>query len=76
MDLNKYFPLNNQVTKNQVNTLIIAIVIYIVASIVVSFVLAFLSFVPVIGLLVQLVSFLFGIYCLVGLILAILKYVN
>jgi hypothetical protein len=53
MDLNKYFPLNNQVTKNQVNTLIIAIVIYIVASIVVSFVLAFLSFVPVINLLVN-----------------------
>lgn len=76
MDLNKYFPLNDKVVKEQVNTLIVAIVIYLVASVVVSVIIGILSFIPVLGILLLLVSFLFGIYCLVGIVLAIIKYVN
>jgi hypothetical protein len=76
MDINKFFPVNNSIQKTQVTTLIVAIAIYIVASAVVSVVFGLLSFIPVLGWLFWLASFLFGIYCLVGIILGVIKYVN
>ena len=76
MDYNKFFPVNNTIQKNQAATLVIAIAIYIVASAVIGFVLGFLNWIPLLGSIFGLVSFLFGIYCLVGIILGILKYVK
>jgi hypothetical protein len=76
MDYNKFFPVNNSIQKNQATSLVIAIAIYIVASVVVGFVLGILSVIPVLGTILSLIGYLFEIYCLVGIILGILKYVK
>jgi uncharacterized Tic20 family protein len=74
--LAKYFPLNNKVEKGNVASLVIAIVIYLIAPSIAGIIVGLLSFIPLVGSILGLVSSLFGIYCLVGLIFAIIKYVK
>ena len=74
--LAKYFPLNNKVEKGNIASLVIAIVIYLIAPSIAGIIVGLLSFLPLVGSILGLVSSLFGIYCLVGLIFAIIKYVK
>lgn len=73
MDWKKIFPLSLKAAEN-VTTFILIIVAYLVAPSVLAFVFGLLSWIPVLGIILSLISWLFGIYCLVGLILAILVF--
>lgn len=70
--LKKYFPFSFKA--KDVKDLVINIVIYLVVSIVGGWVLGLIGAIPVIGLIADLVGALLGLYCLVGIVLALLDY--
>ena len=70
--LKKYFPFSFKA--KDVKDLVINIVIYLVVSIVSGWVLGLIGAIPVIGLIADLVGALLGLYCLVGIVLALLDY--
>ena len=70
--LKKFFPFSFKV--GNLSELIIRIVIYLVASIVIGFVLGLLGGIPLIGKIGKLISDLIGLYCLVGIVLAVLDF--
>lgn len=72
--IKKLFPLSFN-TKDLV-AFIIRIVIYLAAPSVVGFIVSLLSGIPVLGLILGIISWAFGIYCFVGLVLLILAYVK
>lgn len=72
--LKKFFPFSFK--SKEVKDLIINIVIYLVVSIVGGWVLGLLSGIPVIGAVASLVGSLLGLYCLVGIVLAVLDYLK
>ena len=70
--LKKMFPFS--LNMDAVKKLVITIILYVVASTVVGFLLGLLSNIPVVGLLVNLISYLFGLYCTGGIVVAILVF--
>lgn len=72
--LKKFFPFSFK--SKEVKDLIINIVIYLVVSIVGGWVLGLLGGIPVIGLVAGLVGSLLGLYCLVGIVLAVLDFLK
>ncbi len=73
-NLKKYFPVTAKT--NDVMSLVIAIVIYVVASAVVGAIAGLLWWIPVIGWLLGIISTLAGIYCLAGIVLAVLDFLG
>lgn len=65
-----FFPLSAKV--NDVKSLVISILIYIAISIVIGFVLGFFTWIPLVGTLVKLISGLADLYCLAGIVVAIM----
>ena len=59
-----------------VKDLVISILIFLIAPVIVGFVAGLLSVIPIIGLISRIISWAFGILCLVGLILSILGFVK
>lgn len=75
--LKKFFPLSYQsVKKEDTKSLIVAIVIYIVVALVAGLVLGLLGKIPLIGWIFRLVSWLIRVYCIAGVVLAILYFLN
>lgn len=75
--LKKFFPLSYQRVKEaDIKSLIVTIVIYIVAAVVTGLVLGLLGRIPLIGWIFRLVSWLIRAYCSVGIVLAILYFLN
>ncbi len=82
--LAKFFPINNRVKKGNVGSLVVTIIIYIVLPVVLGIVTGLIDLIlggiPVIGALVTwvlgVVSSLIGLYCLIGIILAVVDYVK
>ena len=72
--LKKLFPLSFK--EGDVKSLIITIVIYIVVAAVAGLVLGLLGRIPLIGWIFRLVGWLIDVYCTVGVVLAILKFLN
>lgn len=72
--LKKFFPFSFGAA--DVKALVIKIVVYVVASFVVGFVAGLLSQVPVLGLVLGIVNWLFGLYSTAGVVFAILAYVK
>ena len=70
--LKKYFPFSFKA--KDVKDLVINIVSYLVVSIVGGWVLGLIGAIPVIGLIADLIGALLGLYCLVGIVLALLDY--
>ena len=70
--LKKYFPFSFKA--KDVKDLVINIVIYLVVSIVGGWVLGLIGAIPVIGLIADLIGALLGLYCLVGIVLALLDH--
>ena len=62
--------------KNDLTALIINIVVYIAVGAVVGFVLGLLGQIPFIGFLFSLIGWVVGLYCLVGIVLAVLDYMK
>ena len=73
-NLKKYFP--EIAKKIDVKSLVIAIVIYVVASAIIGTVAGLLGWIPVIGWILDIIGTLAGIYCLGGIILAVLDYLG
>lgn len=59
-----------------VKSLIIKIIVYLVASAVAGFLLGLLGGIPLVGVVADVISWAFGLYCTVGWILVILDYLK
>ncbi|MBQ4553272.1 MAG: hypothetical protein IJA59_10025 [Clostridia bacterium] len=72
--LKKIFPFSFK--SKEVKDLVINIVIYLVASIVGGWLLGLLGGIPLLGVIFDLIGSLFGLYCLVGIVLAVLDFLK
>ncbi len=72
--IKEFFPIGKQVRPRDGQSLLIAIVIYIVVAAVVGLANAVLGRIPLIGWIIGVLSWLIGLYCLVGIILAVVEY--
>ena len=57
-----------------VKSLVITIILYIVANFVLGLVLGLLAAIPLLGFIFSILSWVVSIYCLVGIVLAVLNY--
>ncbi len=73
-NLKQYFPIMSK--KNDVMSLVIAIVVYVAVGAVIGAVVGLLSWIPVVGLILRIVTILVDVYCLAGIILAVLAYIG
>lgn len=69
-----FFPVSAKVKKQDLASLIISIVIYIAVGLVVGVADKLLGWIPVLGFLLGLVFYVIGIYCTVGIIIAIIRF--
>lgn len=76
MNVRSYFPLNANVRRQELSTLILCIVIYLIISAVAGLAASLLGWIPVVGWVVDVVAWLIGVYCLAGIVLAILDYLK
>ncbi len=72
--IKEFFPIGKQVRPRDGQSLLIAIVVYIVVAAVVGLANAVLGRIPLIGWIIGVLSWLVGLYCLVGIILAVVEY--
>lgn len=71
-----YFPLNAKVQKDNITSLVIAIVLYVVIAAVLGILLSFIGIIPVVGIITGIISTLVWIYEVVGIILAIVTFIK
>lgn len=71
-----WFPLSASVLPGQLKTLITSLVIYLLASAVLGVLNLVLGWIPLVGWLLRALFGLLGLYCVAGMILSILKYVQ
>ena len=74
MDIRSFFPLNVLVKPKDPVSLVITILIYVLAPTVLGILFALIGWIPVLGLLLRIISWVFSVYCLIGLIFAVLAY--
>ncbi len=75
--LKSFFPFAFKVTEKDVKSLVISIIIHLVAGLVVSIVLGLVgNILPILGWLCGIVGSVVDLYCLVGIILAVLNFFN
>ena len=74
--LTPFFPLNKIVKKDDVASLVIAIVIYVVASTIFGVCLGFLGWIPVVGILIGIVGTLVWIYSIIGIVFAVMDFIK
>ena len=72
--LKKIFPFSFGV--KDITALVVALVIYIVGGAVIGLVFGLLAKIPLVGILFSIIGWLVGVYCLIGIILAVLEYFN
>lgn len=68
--------LNKFNTVKTVKDLVISLLIFIIAPAIVGFVASKLDGIPIVGLIVGIISWLFGILCFIGIVLSILGFVK
>ena len=71
-----YFPLSSSVQPGQMKTLVISLVIYLVACAVMGILQTILGWIPIVGALIRLVLSLLGLYCVAGMVLSVLKFLQ
>ena len=72
--MKKLFPLSFR--EPNTNNLVVTIIIYVVASAVVGLILGILDNIPLIGWIFSIISSLFGLYCLIGIVLVVLYFLK
>lgn len=70
--LKKYWP--HAFKADSIVSLVVTIIIYALIDIVLGWVIGLVSLIPIIGLLCTLAGSLLGLYCIVGMILAVLHF--
>jgi len=76
MNFRSYFPLNANVRRQELSSLILCVVVYLIISAVAGLAASLLGWLPIIGWVVDIVAWLIGVYCLVGIVLAIIDFVK
>ena len=74
--MDAFYPLNKNVKKKNISSLIIAILLYVVLSIVVGLLQKLLGAIPVVNWVMGIVGYLVWLYSVVGVILAIVKFIK
>ena len=74
--MDQFFPLNKNVKKKNISSLIIAILLYVVVSIVMGVLQKPLRPIPVLGWVMGLLGWLVWVYSVIGVILAIVKFLK
>ena len=74
MDFTQFFPLTIKVNRRNPATLVIVIGIYLAICAVVKVGDLLLGWIPLIGIILGLLFWLVGLYCAVGIIVAVLEY--
>ena len=72
----QFFPLNEKVIPQNTNSLIFTVVLYLVTCAVLQIINILLSWVPLLGGIIGFVCWFLGLYCAIGVILAIMQYVK
>lgn len=74
--MNSFFPINEAVKPKNIVTLIIAIVLYIVISGISGTVVSMVSWIPIVGWAFSVAGGIIGLYCFIGIIAAIGRYLR
>ena len=74
--LKKFFPFSYKVRVKNVTDLVVSLLIYIVVGAVAGVVLGFLGGIPVVGLVFQLIGTVLSLYTTVGIVLAVLVFLD
>lgn len=74
--LKQVFPFAFKVKEKDVTDLVVSIIIHIVVAVIGSLILGLLSWIPVIGFVLGLVGGVIDLYALVGIVLAVLNFLN
>ncbi len=69
-----FFPFSANVLPGNVRSLIGTLLVYLIASAVMGVLQAVLGWIPLVGWLLRLVFSLVGLYCVAGMVLAVLKF--
>lgn len=72
--LYSYFPLSANVLPGNVKSLIYTLIIYLIACAIMGVLNVVLGWIPLAGWLLRLVFSLLGLYCVAGMVLAVLKF--
>lgn len=72
--LKKLFPLSFK--EATTNNLVVSVIVYIVVSVVVGLIFGLLAKIPLIGWIFSVVRTLVGLYCLIGIALAVLYFLK
>jgi len=77
MDLiKKIWPTPFKIKEKDVESLVVQLIIFIVACFIASFIIAILAKLPIIGIIIGLVGGAIDLYCIVGIVLAVLKFLG
>lgn len=72
--LYSYFPLSANVSAGDVRSLILTLIIYVVACAIMGVLNTVLGWIPLVGWLLRVIFSLLGLYCVAGMVLAVLKF--
>ena len=71
-----WFPLSASVRPGRVKSLIASLSIYLVACMLMGILQTILGWIPIAGILIRLVCWLMGIYCVAGMVLSVLQFLR
>ena len=74
MNILKVFPLTGKIVRQEPKSLVIIIVTYLIVCAVVKVADVLLGWVPIVGWILRILFWVVGVYCAVGIILAILEF--
>ncbi|MFA5342074.1 MAG: hypothetical protein WC332_09875 [Clostridia bacterium] len=74
--MDAFFPLNKNVKRKNISSLIIAILLYIVLSVVVGVLQKLLGAIPVVNWVMGIIGYLVWAYSVIGVILAVIKFLK
>ena len=74
--LQKVFPYSLNVKEKDVASLVVSIIIYLALALVVGIAIWIVGLIPILNILGGILGTIVELYCLVGIILAVLKYLN
>ena len=76
MKLLAYFPFSAAVQPNDLSSFIRSVLVYLIGGGVLGVILKLAGLLPIFGIVARLISIAVGIYCLVGFILTVLRFLN
>ena len=71
-----WFPLSSGVRSGHMKSLIASLCIYLVACMLMGILQTILGWIPIAGVLIRLVCWLLGLYCVAGMVLSVLQFLK